>query len=132
MKLRTARSVIVWLLLTGCAGQPPSLGDAQTTAPKIQTVDMTGRWKLATPNAPSCGMHFESAPGGNEGTIAPEGGCPGQFFTSRHWTFSAGRLTIINHEQAPLAQLKLSHGQFAGTSAAGTPVTLSRYPSQTS
>jgi len=133
MGLRIAGSFIVALLVTGCAGEPTQLGPAQTTAtPRLDSVNMYGRWKLAAPNAPSCGMRFESASEANKGTVKPEGGCPGKFFTSRHWTLSAGQLTISNHKQVPLAQMKLSQGQFAGKSTAGMPVTLSRYPSPAS
>jgi hypothetical protein len=133
MGLRIAASFIVALLLTGCAGQPTPLGPAQTTAaPRLDSLDMNGRWKLAAPDAPSCGMNFTSQSKANEGSIKPEGGCPGKFFTSRHWTLSAGQLTISNHKQAPLAQLKLSQGRFTGKSTTGMPVTLSRYPSPAS
>ncbi len=132
MKLRIAGGFIVSLLVAGCAGQPTPLTPAQTAAPRPDIVDMNGRWKLAAPNAPPCGMQFERAAESDKGTVKPEGGCPGKFFTSRHWTLRAGQLTISNHEQAPLAQLKLSQGQFSGTSTAGTPVTLSRYPSPAS
>jgi hypothetical protein len=136
MGLRIAGSFIVALLVTGCAGQPTQLGPAQTTAAprldSLDSLDMSGRWKLAAPDAPSCGMRFESASEANKGTVKPEGGCPGKFFTSRHWTLSAGQLTISNHKQVPLARLKLSQGQFAGKSTAGMPVTLSRHPSPAS
>ena len=74
----------------------------------MTSVTMTGRWILAAPNAPSCGMNFASSPGGQDGTIAPEGGCPGNFFTSRHWTLAQGTLTINDHENKPLAQSHLS------------------------
>ncbi len=133
MGLRAAGGFIIPLLLAGCAGQPP--GGAQTAAPRLESLDrldMNGRWKLAAPDAPSCGMKFTGLPAAREGTIEPEGGCPGKFFTSRHWTLSPDQLTIKDHAQAPLAQLKRSDGQFTGRSTTGTPVTLSRYPSPAS
>jgi hypothetical protein len=131
MGLRIAGSFIIPLLLAGCAGQS-TLGGAQTAALNPGDVDMNGRWRLAAPDAPSCGMRFSGPPGAREGTIEPEGGCPGKFFTSRHWTLGAEQLTIKDHAQVPLAQLKLSDGQFTGKSTTGTPVTLSRFPSPAS
>jgi hypothetical protein len=44
---------------------------------------------------------------------------------SRHWQLAQGLLTINDHENQPLAQLKFAGGQFQGQSTAGTPVTLS-------
>jgi hypothetical protein len=120
--LRVTGGFIIGLLLVGCQDRPD----------RLDRLDMTGRWKLAAPNAPTCGMRFAGVPEAREGAIEPEGGCPGKFFTSRHWTLSADRLTIRDHKQAPLAQLKLSDVQFVGTSTTGTPVTLSRYPSPAS
>lgn len=132
MKQRIVGGFIVSLLLAGCATQPTPLVGTQAVAPKTESVDMNGRWKLAAPNAPSCGMHFESAPPANEGAVKPEGGCPGKFFTSRHWALSGRQLTISDHNREPLAQLRLSGGQFSGKSTTGTAVTLSRYPSPAS
>ena len=40
-----------------------------------------------------------------QGTIAPEGGCPGSFFTSRKWTFEHGALIIRDHKGESLAEL---------------------------
>jgi hypothetical protein len=132
MRQLTAGSFAISLLLAGCASQPTPQVGAQAAAPQPESVDMGGRWKLATPNAPSCGMLFERPPQGNEGSIKPEGGCPGKFFTSRHWALSGGQLTISDHNQAPLALLKFSDGQFAGKTSFGTPITLSRYPASAS
>ena len=132
MGLRATGGFIVALLASGCAGQPTALDVAQTPASMPDGGNMNGRWKLAAPSAPSCGMHFSGAPEANEGIVEPEGGCPGKFYTSRHWTLSGDQLTISDHAQAPLARLKLSHGQFSGKSTSGTPVTLSRYPTPAS
>ena len=87
---------------------------------------MVGRWMLSAPDAPACGMNFAGAPGKQEGTIAPEGGCPESFFTSRHWTLQQGTLTIDDHENNPLAQLSFAADRFEGKSTAGVPVTLAR------
>jgi hypothetical protein len=87
---------------------------------------MAGRWMLSAPNAPACGMNFEGAPGQTQGAIEPEGGCPGKFFMSRHWQLAQDQLTINDHENEPLAQLKFAGGHFEGQSTAGTPVRLAR------
>ena len=44
---------------------------------------MAGRWILAAPNAPTCGINFSGAPGVQQGTLLPEGGCPEKFYLSR-------------------------------------------------
>ena len=127
--LRIAGGLVIVTLLAGCAGQQLSLGggDATPPAPKI---DMSGRWRLTVPNAPSCGMHFGGGPGLRTGAIQPEGGCPGQFFTARHWELSQdGQLTVDDYQMTPLAQLQLANGRYVGNSASGTPVTLTRFPS---
>ncbi len=71
-------------------------------------------------------MKFEGEPGRQDGAIRPEGGCPGNFYTSRHWSLAQDTLTIVDHNNAPLAQLKLAGDRFAGQSTAGVPVTLAR------
>jgi hypothetical protein len=124
--MRSAAGALVALLLAGCAaGQLGSSGGAPE-APPAPAVNMAGHWMLATPGATPCGMNFGSEPGAREGTIAPEGGCPGNFFTSRHWTLEKGALTIADHEFRPLARLTLANGAFNGKSSAGAVVTLAR------
>ena len=73
-------------------------------------------------------MTFRSAsPADAEGTIAPEGGCPGKFFTSRKWMFDSNGLSIRDHNSEPLAQLSAAGGaRFDGKATAGDPVTLTR------
>jgi len=72
-------------------------------------------------------MNFGSAPNADQGTIAPEGGCPGKFFTSRKWTFEHGALIIRDHKGETLAQLSFSAGHFAGqASGGGAELSLSR------
>ncbi len=71
-------------------------------------------------------MNFGNAPAAAQGTIAPEGGCPDNFFTSRKWTFEHGTLIMRNHKGEPLAQLSFSSGHFEGHETSGTAVTLSR------
>jgi Protease inhibitor Inh len=122
--LRAAAGVLVAWLLAGCAGSP--FGGATPVAEATLDVDMTGRWILATPNAPSCGMNFAGAPGALAGTVEPEGGCPGRFYTSRRWTLDKGTLTINDDENQPLARLTFTDNRYDGQAAAGTPVTLTR------
>ena len=71
-------------------------------------------------------MTFGNAPGAAQGTIAPEGGCPGNFFTSRKWTFEHGALIIRDHKGQPLAQVSFSDGRFAGQATNGGEISLSR------
>lgn len=123
--VRPAISVLVVLTLTGCAGEQLSLG---SSAPAPAPVDesMTGRWILSVPNAPSCGLEFGGAAGARAGSVAPDGGCPGNFYMSRRWAMEGSALTITGQESQPLAQLKVVGARFEGQSGAGVPVTLSR------
>jgi len=123
---RATGGLIVALMLAGCASATKVSEPAAPATPAVAKLDMNGRWMLSAPNAPSCGMNFEAAPGAYEGAIRPEGGCPGNFFMSRHWTLAQGQLTISDHKNEMLGQLTLSGARFAGKSTAGTPVTLAR------
>ncbi len=131
--LRVAGGLIIILTLAGCAGQGLSLssleGDTTATPPPKQ-VNMAGRWRLTEPGAPSCGLHFGGGPGIRDGAIQPEGGCPGGFFTARHFELSKDgqRLNIDDYQMNLLAHMSLKNGVFRGTSNAGKTVTLSRYP----
>ena len=72
-------------------------------------------------------MNFGGAPGAAEGTIAPEGGCPGNFFTSRRWAFDQGALVIRNHTGEALARLAFAPpGRFEGQGANGETISLTR------
>ena len=122
--VRAAIGVLVVLTLTGCAGEQFSLG---SSAPAPAPDDsMTGRWTLSAPNAPPCGLEFGGAAGARAGSVAPDGGCPGNFYMSRRWAIESGVLTITGQESRPLAQLKVVGTRFEGQSSAGTPITLSR------
>ena len=62
-----------------------------------------------------------------EGTIAPAGGCPFNFFTSRKWSYTTAGLTIRDHAAQSLAQLAPAGGnRFEGKTGAGQDVALSR------
>ena len=123
------------LVIGGCSGdrmagfELPSFGGGGSliTVPKPPPVSINGRWILASPGRGQCNMTFGAAgPNATEGTIAPEGGCPGQFYTSRKWTHDSSGLTIRNHNSEPLAQLSDADGRFAGQTPGGEAVTLTR------
>jgi Protease inhibitor Inh len=77
--------------------------------------------------AGGCVMTFTDTPGAAEGTIAPAGGCPTNFFTSRKWTFERDRLIIRDHKGEPLAELSFAAGRFQGNATGGGgPVGLAR------
>jgi len=112
------------LALAGCASNP--FGDAAPPATPASAAEMAGRWILAAPNAPTCGMNFGSAPGAQQGSVVPEGGCPGNFFTSRHWRLDQGMLAIEDEDNQPLAKLTFAGGRFDGHATDGMAVTLTR------
>ena len=90
-------------------------------------VNMAGRWTLNSPGAGTCAMNFAGAQGAAEGTIAPEGGCPGNFFTSRKWVFEQNGLVIRDHTGKALAQLAVvSPSRLDGQATTGQPVMLAR------
>jgi len=90
-------------------------------------VNMAGRWMLTSAGAPGCAMNFAGSPGAAEGSIAPEGGCPGNFFTSRRWVFEENGLVIRDHTGQPLARLVLAaSGRFEGQATGGQQVALAR------
>ena len=118
--VRAAGSILIALSLAGCAGGGSLGGSA------VPDTGMVGRWMLAAPNAPICGMNFAGAPGARDGTVSPEGGCPEKFFMSRRWSLDQDALAINDQDNQPLAKLSHAGGRFEGQSTAGTPVTLSR------
>jgi hypothetical protein len=120
--MRRAAAAGLALLLAGCAGGQDILSGASAPAPE----SMNGRWVLSAPNAPSCGMNFAGSPGALTGSIAPEGGCPERFYLSRRWSIGESGLTVADEDNNMLGTLTFSGGQFSGTSAAGTPVKLTR------
>ena len=116
------------LALVGCARETAVTGaPASAMRYGAPPEPMGGRWQLAAPGSSQCAMTFGTAQSEGEGTIAPEGGCPGNFYTSRKWTFEQGSLVIRDHTGAPLGQLALaSPGRFDGKATNGQPVLLSR------
>src|SRR5262245_22320558 len=61
-------------------------------------VHMDGRWMLSAANRGQCGMNFTGAVKATEGSIAPEGGCPGSFYTSRSWAMVENKIIIRDHK----------------------------------
>jgi protease inhibitor Inh len=114
-------------LLAACvaapAPAPPAPGVTVSSPPEA----MAGRWLLAAAGSSQCNMTFGGNAGAGEGTIAPEGGCPTNFFTSRKWTFEQGLLVIRDHTGTPLAQLaQTGSGRFEGKATDGLQMTLTR------
>ena len=130
--LRTSALVLAMLALAGCGGgrltaPEPALQEPSPEQPGTAPVAMAGRWLLSSPGQGQCNMNF-GAPSGNasQGTIAPEGGCPGKFFTSRKWAFEQSGLVIRDHNNKPLAYLSGGAAQFTGKAISGEAVTLIR------
>jgi hypothetical protein len=132
---RLAAILVVLATLSGCAtnrgvatSQPePPPAPAPPPPPPKPPVDMAGRWKFSAADGGSCAMTFGGSTGGVEGTIAPAGGCPGNFFTSRKWTFDQDALVIRDHKGQPLAQLAFSPpSSFDGKATNGAAVSLAR------
>ena len=93
--------------------------------PQPPPIEVAGRWRLAAASG-ACLMTLAAAPGAADGTIAPAGGCPGDFFTSRKWTFEHDMLIVRNHKGEALAELSFSAGRFQGQATGGGSVTLVR------
>lgn len=117
---------VIFALLTlgGCAGGGSSSLVSETPPPGQMA--MPGRWMLSAPNAPPCGLNFTGRPGANEGSVAPEGGCPERFFASRRWSLQQTALTIMDDAQNPLGQFTFAGDRFEGKSAAGVSLALER------
>ena len=122
--------------LAGCGGvmtsttnepPPPAAQPAARAAPTPPPVDMAGRWQLASTAGGACAMVFAATPGTGEGTIAPQGGCPGKFFTSRRWLYEQDTLIIRDHKGEPLARLAFSPpARFEGQAAPGETISLTK------
>jgi hypothetical protein len=132
----TARvaAMLAAVALAGCSGDrfanssPPPAPAARAAAPRtVPLADMAGRWQLTSPGSGACAMGFGGAGGAVEGTIAPEGGCPGKFFTSRRWAFDQDALLIRSHTGEVLGRFSMpAPGRFEGQATSGEPLTLSR------
>ena len=127
---RASALIPVLLALTGCSGIDwPGSSSSPTAQPQagVPPVSLAGRWQLSSPSRGQCNMTFgASSPAAADGTIAPEGGCPGKFYMSRKWNYDQGGLTIGDHKSQPLGQLSHEGSQFSGKATSGEPVTLLR------
>jgi len=126
-------------LLAACSGgdrmtlgsgsdSPPAANPPAGPAAKPPPASMAGRWTLSATGSTSCGMTFgASNPDSTEGTIAPGGGCPFNFFTSRKWSYTEAGLTLRDHTAQALVQLvPAGPNRFEGKTGAGQDVALSR------
>jgi predicted small secreted protein len=94
--------------------------------PAAPPVPIAGRWQFTSPGRGQCNMTFGAANAtAAEGTIAPEGGCPGKFYMSRKWTYDQNGLTMRDHNGQTLALLVGQGGRFDGKAASGESVALS-------
>ena len=130
------RSAIFMMLLSaavlaGCwsndraAVQGAAVPSGPVAAPP--PVNLAGKWTLSATGAGSCAMTFGAQPEAVEGTIAPAGGCPYSFFTSRKWSYTSAGLMIRDHNAQTLAQLQpVGEGRFEGKTNAGQDIALSR------
>ena len=128
---RASALILALLVLAGCSGMGLDAGRSnaapEVAPPTPPQVDLAGRWLLSSPGRGQCHMTFgSSAPTAVEGTIKPEGGCPGKFFTSRKWTHDQAGLTLRDHTGQPLAQLAGEGGGFQGKATSGEPIALMR------
>jgi len=118
------------LLATSTSEPPPPPAASQPAARAVPTappVEITGRWQFASTAGGTCAMLFTATPGSGEGSIAPQGGCPGKFFTSRRWTYDQDTLIIRDHKGETLARLAFSPpGRFEGQAAPGETISLTR------
>ena len=72
-------------------------------------------------------MTFGAQAEATEGSIAPAGGCPFSFYTSRKWSYTTAGLNIRDHNGQVLAQLSpAGPDRFEGKTSAGQQLVLSR------
>ena len=139
-RIATFSTLICTALLAACSGSdrftwdsgspssPASSGaPASGSAAVAPPLNLAGRWTLSSTGTTSCAMMFGANPNATEGTIAPAGGCPFNFYTSRKWTYGETDLTIRDHNAQPLAQLApAGPNRFEGKTSSGQDIALSR------
>ena len=118
-------------LLAGCWSNDRAVvqGAAAPSGPVAAPppLNLAGKWTLSATGAGSCAMTFGAPPEAVEGTIAPAGGCPYNFFTSRKWSYTSAGLMIRDHNAQTLAQLQpVGEARFEGKTNAGQDIALSR------
>jgi len=131
MDLRPAALMLIsTVLLAGCwSTDRPAVESAASAAPAgaAPPTNLAGKWTLSSAGAGSCAMTFGAPPDAVEGTIAPAGGCPYDFFTSRKWSYTTAGLVIRDHNAQMLAQLSPAGAdRFEGRTSAGQNISLSR------
>ena len=130
----TAAALVLILAAVSACTSTQRLGGAapeQAAAPPAPPpapppIDLSGKWKLSMAGGGACLMTLGATPGAAEGSIAPAGGCPGNFFTSRKWTYEHDTLVIHDHKGEVLVQLSFSAGRFEGQAVGGGAMTLAR------
>jgi Protease inhibitor Inh len=103
--------------------QPPPPPPPTPTPPPV---DVAGKWRLSVTGSSACSVTLGGSTGASDGSVAPAGGCPGNFFTSRKWSYENNKLVIRNHKGEVLGQLSFANGHFEGQAAGGGAVTLTR------
>jgi hypothetical protein len=126
------------ILLAGCGSDRFGLGNSTAEPPAASPgkgpgarvappVNLSGRWTLSSPGGGSCAFTLTTAADATEGSIAPAGGCPLNFFTSRKWTYEDTGLVIRDHNGQSLAQLaQTAPNRFEGAATSGQSIALSR------
>jgi hypothetical protein len=107
------------------AAAPPAPPPAPPPPPP-PPIDLSGKWRLSMAGGGACLVTFGDTPGTAEGSIAPAGGCPGNFFTSRKWTYERDTLIVYDHKGEILARLSFSAGRFEGQAVGGGEISLAR------
>jgi hypothetical protein len=112
----------------GSPAEPPPIAAGKGPGARIAPpVNLAGRWTLSQPGGGSCAFTLNAIADATEGTIAPAGGCPLNFFTSRKWTYEDTGLVIRDHNAQPLAQLtQAAPNRFEGTATSGQSIALTR------
>ena len=109
---------------------PATAASEPETPPPVQAppppVDLAGRWRLSAAGGGGCFMTLGGNTGATAGTIAPAGGCPGNFFTSRKWTYEHDALIIRDYKGQELVELPFTGGHFEGKDSDGGAITLAR------
>jgi hypothetical protein len=108
------------------AATPPPPPPPAPPPPQPPPVDLAGKWKFSMAGGGACVMTLGNSAGAVDGTVAPAGGCPGNFFTSRKWTFEHDRLILRDHKGTALVELSFADGRFQGQGASGAVITLAR------
>jgi hypothetical protein len=129
----TAAVLLLSAATAACTTMPPLTAAPSEQAdpspppapPPPPPIDLAGRWRLAAGSG-ACLVTLAATPGAAEGTVAPAGGCPANFFTSRKWTFEHDMLIIRDHKSEALAELSFTAGRFQGQATGGGSVTLAR------